>query len=74
MWHHIVVSRRSRSSAVDLTATVAPNTAVGTVQFKSNGAAIGSPVTVTGGVATLSHAFDVAGASGRKDSHNLRLT
>ncbi|MFF8624052.1 Ig-like domain-containing protein, partial [Rhodococcus erythropolis] len=49
-------------SAVDLTATVAPNNAVGTVQFKSNGTAIGSPVTVTGGVATLSHAFDVAGA------------
>uniref|UniRef100_UPI003FEF36EE beta strand repeat-containing protein n=1 Tax=Rhodococcus qingshengii TaxID=334542 RepID=UPI003FEF36EE len=49
-------------AAVDLTATVAPNNAVGTVQFKSNGTAIGSPVTVTGGVATLSHAFDVAGA------------
>ncbi|WP_240952571.1 Ig-like domain-containing protein, partial [Rhodococcus sp. IC4_135] len=49
-------------SAVDLTATVAPNNAVGSVQFKSNGAAIGSPVTVTAGVATLSHAFDVAGA------------
>ncbi|MCS4257411.1 hypothetical protein M2405_005736, partial [Rhodococcus erythropolis] len=49
-------------SAVDLTATVAPNNAVGTVQFKSNGAAIGSPVTVTAGVATLSHAFDAAGA------------
>ncbi|MET3957408.1 hypothetical protein ABIE52_004274 [Rhodococcus sp. OAS809] len=49
-------------AAVDLTATVAPNTAVGTVQFKSNGTAIGTPVTVTGGVATLSHAFDAAGA------------
>ncbi|MFM9258426.1 beta strand repeat-containing protein [Rhodococcus sp. 5A-K4] len=49
-------------AAVDLTATVAPNSAVGTVQFKSNGTAIGSPVTVTGGVATLSHAFDAAGA------------
>ncbi|KZL34042.1 MULTISPECIES: beta strand repeat-containing protein [Rhodococcus] len=49
-------------TAVDLTATVAPNNAVGSVQFKSNGTAIGSPVTVTGGVATLSHAFDVAGA------------
>ncbi|MBJ7481738.1 MAG: Ig-like domain repeat protein, partial [Rhodococcus sp.] len=48
-------------SAVDLTATVAPNNAVGTVQFKSNGTAIGSPVTVTGGVAALSHAFDAAG-------------
>ncbi|MGW6655427.1 Ig-like domain repeat protein, partial [Rhodococcus sp. NPDC055024] len=49
-------------SAVDLTATVAPNTAVGSVQFKSNGVAIGSPVTVSGGTATLQHAFGVAGA------------
>ncbi len=49
-------------TAVDLTATVAPNNVVGTVQFKSNGTAIGTPVTVTGGVATLSHAFDAAGA------------
>jgi len=49
-------------TTVDLTATVAPSNAVGTVRFKSNGTAIGSPVTVTGGVATLSHAFDVAGA------------
>ena len=49
-------------AAVDLTATVAPNNAVGTVQFKSNGTAIGSPVTVSGGTATLSHIFDAAGA------------
>ncbi|WP_082931287.1 beta strand repeat-containing protein [Rhodococcus qingshengii] len=49
-------------TAVDLTATVAPNNAVGSVQFKSNGTAIGSPVTVSAGVATLSHAFDTAGA------------
>ncbi len=49
-------------TVVDLTATVAPNNAVGSVQFKSNGTAIGSPVTVTGGVATLSHTFDTAGA------------
>ncbi|AZI59838.1 Ig-like domain-containing protein [Rhodococcus qingshengii] len=49
-------------TAVDLTATVAPNNAVGTVQFKSNGTAIGTPVTVSAGVATLSHAFDTAGA------------
>ncbi|RZL69438.1 MAG: Ig-like domain repeat protein, partial [Rhodococcus sp. (in: high G+C Gram-positive bacteria)] len=49
-------------SAVDLTATVAPNNALGTVQFKSNGTAIGSPVTVSGGTATLSHIFDAAGA------------
>ncbi|NDK69748.1 Ig-like domain repeat protein [Rhodococcus qingshengii] len=49
-------------TAVDLTATVAPNNAVGTVQFKSNGTAIGTPVAVASGVATLSHAFDTAGA------------
>ncbi|MDJ0437981.1 beta strand repeat-containing protein [Rhodococcus qingshengii] len=49
-------------TAVDLTATVAPNNAVGSVQFKSNGTAIGSPVAVASGVATLSHAFDTAGA------------
>ena len=49
-------------TAVDLTATVAPNNAVGTVQFKSNGTSIGSPVAVTSGVATLSHTFDTAGA------------
>jgi hypothetical protein len=49
-------------TAVDLTATVAPNNAVGAVQFKSNGTSIGSPVAVASGVATLSHAFDVAGA------------
>ncbi|ERB55600.1 hypothetical protein N806_31290 [Rhodococcus sp. P27] len=49
-------------AAVDLTATVAPNNAVGSVQFKSNGTAIGSPVTVSGGTATLSHIFDAAGA------------
>ncbi|MGV0152222.1 Ig-like domain-containing protein [Rhodococcus sp. GB-02] len=41
---------------------MAPDDAVGTVQFKSNGTAIGSPVTVTSGVAALSHAFDAAGA------------
>ena len=39
-------------TAVDLTATVAPNNAVGTVQFKSNGTSIGSPVAVTAGAAT----------------------
>ncbi|MDT9661923.1 Ig-like domain-containing protein [Rhodococcus qingshengii] len=49
-------------TAVDLTATVAPNNAVGAVQFKSNGTSIGSPVAVASGVAALSHAFDAAGA------------
>ncbi|MGR6025705.1 beta strand repeat-containing protein [Rhodococcus erythropolis] len=57
-----VPATATTGAAVDLTATVAPNNAVGTVQFKSNGTAIGSPVTVSGGTATLSHSFDVAGA------------
>ncbi|MCL2534174.1 MAG: Ig-like domain-containing protein, partial [Nocardiaceae bacterium] len=50
------------NAAVNLTATVTPSDAAGTVQFKSNGANIGSPVTVSGGTAVLSHAFDAAGA------------
>ncbi|NRH31305.1 Ig-like domain repeat protein [Rhodococcus sp. MS13] len=57
-----VPATATTGAAVDLTATVAPNNAVGTVQFKSNGTAIGSPVTVSGGTATLSHIFDAAGA------------
>ncbi|MBT1257814.1 Ig-like domain repeat protein [Rhodococcus erythropolis] len=57
-----VPATATTGTAVDLTATVAPNNAVGTVQFKSNGTAIGSPVTVSGGTATLSHSFDAAGA------------
>ncbi|WP_031940788.1 beta strand repeat-containing protein [Prescottella defluvii] len=48
-------------ASVNLTATVTPSDAEGTVQFKSNGANIGSPVTVSGGTAVLSHAFGVAG-------------
>ncbi|MDH6680334.1 hypothetical protein M2284_004560, partial [Rhodococcus sp. LBL1] len=49
-------------ASVNLTATVTPSDAAGTVQFKSNGNNIGSPVTVSGGTAVLSHAFDAAGA------------
>ncbi|NKU56033.1 hypothetical protein GS881_21515 [Rhodococcus hoagii] len=40
---------------MDLSATVNPSNAVGTVQFTDNGAPIGSPVAVVNGVATLSH-------------------
>jgi hypothetical protein len=47
---------------VDLTATVAPSDASGTVQFKDGGNDIGSPVPVSGGSATLSHTFDSVGA------------
>ncbi|MFC9519195.1 beta strand repeat-containing protein [Nocardiaceae bacterium NPDC056970] len=49
-------------SSVDLTATVNPSNAVGTVQFTDNGAPIGSPVPVVNGVATLPHTFTGAGS------------
>jgi len=48
--------------AVNLTATVSPAAAGGTVQFKDNGTNIGSPVTVSNGTATLSQTFNSAGA------------
>ncbi|MCJ0904341.1 Ig-like domain-containing protein, partial [Rhodococcus sp. ARC_M6] len=48
--------------AVDLTATVTPADAVGTVQFRDGGTNIGGPVAVAGGAATLSHAFNVSGS------------
>ncbi|MGW9569146.1 Ig-like domain-containing protein [Prescottella equi] len=47
---------------VTLTATVAPNNATGSVQFKDNGTDIGSPVTVAGGTAGLDHTFTAAGS------------
>ncbi|MFF0817714.1 Ig-like domain-containing protein [Rhodococcus sp. NPDC003318] len=47
---------------VTLTANVGPANAVGSVQFKDGAANIGGPVTVSGGVATLSHTFDAVGA------------
>lgn len=49
-------------SSADLTATVNPSNAVGSVQFTDNGAPIGSPVAVVNGVATLSHTFTTPGA------------
>ncbi|WP_052030694.1 Ig-like domain-containing protein [Rhodococcus triatomae] len=47
---------------VDLVATVSPTPAGGSVQFKDGGTDIGAPVAVTGGSATLSHAFTTDGA------------
>ncbi len=44
-----------------LTATVNPADATGMVQFKENGANIGAPVAVMGGVATLDHTFSTQG-------------
>ncbi|MDV6267742.1 Ig-like domain-containing protein, partial [Rhodococcus globerulus] len=46
--------------AVDLTATVAPASAVGSVSFKVGGVEVGTAV-VSNGVATLSHTFAAAG-------------
>ena len=47
--------------AVDLTATVAPEGATGTVQFKDGATDIGAPVPVNGGTATLNHTFTTVG-------------
>ncbi|GAA4482324.1 hypothetical protein GCM10023094_32010 [Rhodococcus olei] len=48
-------------TSVELTATVDPSTATGTVQFKDGATNIGGPVTVTDGVARYNHAFTTAG-------------
>ncbi|SCF79207.1 Ig-like domain-containing protein [Streptomyces sp. MnatMP-M17] len=47
---------------VTLTATVAPAGAAGTVQFRDGAAALGSPVAVTGGTATLTTTNLAAGS------------
>ncbi|MDH6680210.1 hypothetical protein M2284_004436 [Rhodococcus sp. LBL1] len=52
----------AKSSPVDLTATVTPSGATGTVQFFEGANPIGDPVAVSGGHATLSHAFTEMGA------------
>ncbi len=49
-------------STVSLTATVSPAAAAGTVQFSDNGAAIGAPVTVSGGTATMNTSTLAVGA------------
>ncbi|TJZ76533.1 Ig-like domain repeat protein [Rhodococcus oryzae] len=49
-------------TAVDLTATVAPAGATGTVQFKDGADNIGNAVPVNNGTATLSHTFTTNGA------------
>ncbi|MDH6680987.1 hypothetical protein M2284_005229 [Rhodococcus sp. LBL1] len=49
-------------SAVQLTATVAPAEASGTVQFKDGDTNIGAPVPVNSGSASLSYAFGSLGA------------
>lgn len=48
-----VVASGTTSTAVTLTATVSPAEAAGTVTFKNGGTAIGDPVAVTGGAASV---------------------
>lgn len=48
-----VVASGTTSTAVTLTATVSPAEATGTVTFKNGGTAIGDPVAVTGGAASV---------------------
>ena len=52
----------SYGAAAIFTATVAPTPTGGTVQFRTNGVAIGSPVTVTGGKAAYTNSTLVAGS------------
>jgi hypothetical protein len=47
-------SPQSSGTSVQLTATVTPSNVTGTVQFKDGSANIGSPVTVSGGIAKTS--------------------
>ncbi|MFD4181491.1 Ig-like domain-containing protein [Rhodococcus sp. NPDC058514] len=54
----------TQNQAVALTATVAPSQAGGTVQFFDGLTAVGAPVPVANGTATLSHAFGSVGAHG----------
>lgn len=51
----------TKGEATQLTASVLPNNATGTVQFKENGTAIGAPIQVANGAATLQHTFSTAG-------------
>ncbi|MFD1814520.1 Ig-like domain-containing protein [Rhodococcus gannanensis] len=55
------VTSATVGTPVDLTATVTPAGATGTVQFKDGATDLGGPVTVTAGVATYSHTFTAAG-------------
>ncbi|MFC9789094.1 Ig-like domain-containing protein [Rhodococcus sp. NPDC127528] len=48
--------------AANLTATVTPAEATGTVQFRDGTTDLGGPVTVTNGTATLAHTFTTQGA------------
>ena len=60
-------------TAVDLTATVAPVGATGTVQFKDGTDNIGNAVPVNNGTATLKHTFTADGAHSSRNSSTPRL-
>lgn len=49
-------------ASVQLSATVTPGNASGTVQFKDGNTNLGAPVPVSGGIAPLPHTFTTAGA------------
>jgi hypothetical protein len=51
------------SDKVTLSATVSPDAAGGSVQFWVNGAAVGSPVSVSSGAASLDYTIDLPAAS-----------
>ena len=51
----------NKDAVVTLTATVNPQPNGGTVQFKDGGVAIGGPVAVSGGIASVSHTFTATG-------------
>ncbi|SDD14911.1 Ig-like domain-containing protein [Rhodococcus tukisamuensis] len=50
------------SAGIELTATVAPADATGTVQFKDGTTNLGTPVTLVNGVAKVTQIFETAGA------------
>jgi hypothetical protein len=52
----------NQGDTVTLTDTIAPSGATGTVQFKDGASDIGSPVAVTGGVATATAVLSTSGA------------
>jgi Bacterial Ig-like domain (group 3) len=52
----------NQGQSVTLTDTITPSGANGSVQFKDNGGNIGSPVTVSGGVATLPYTLTTSGS------------
>ncbi|NKU37209.1 hypothetical protein GS887_24855 [Rhodococcus hoagii] len=57
-----VPTAATTGESVNLSATVSPSNAQGTVQFKIDGMTVGSPQTVSGGAASLPYTFDASGS------------